>query len=225
MLIALLPTTTLARGWPGGGGGSTFNHLDIKTAGSFAYLDQNDNQKTVSISWTKANIIKYMKIYIGEGSTKNVVPTTTTSPNWGSAGRDESRIKVTALKTAPVRVVIEIPVTALGLTNATVSDVYDTNSQGVKVLEFEGVYHWNDRIPGVSNICPDKSGLDVKINSTALIDYAKYGTIEVKKVVENADGSVASNDNTTFSFRITSADGSFSETFSLKNGESKKYES
>lgn len=63
------------------------------------------------------------------------------------------------------------------------------------------------------------------ISSTALIDYAKYGTIEVKKVVENADGSVALNDNTTFSFKITSADGSFSETFSLKNGEFKKYES
>lgn len=226
MLIALLPTTTLAKDWPGGGGGSTFNHLDIKTAGSFAYLDQNDNQKTVGITWTKSNMIKYMKIYIGEGSTQNVVPATTNSSGWGSGGgSDENRISVKADKEAPVRVVIEIPVTALGLTNDKVSDLYETNAQGIKVFEYEGIYYWSDNIPGVSNICPNKSGLDVLISSTALIDYAKYGTIEVKKVVENADGSVALNDNTTFSFKITSADGSFSETFSLKNGEFKKYES
>ena len=31
------------------------------------------------------------------------------------------------------------------------------------------------------NICPDKSGLDVKIKSEAIIDYAKYGTIEIKR--------------------------------------------
>ena len=226
MLIALLPTTTLAKDWPGGGGGSTFNHLGIRTAGSFAYLDQNDNQKTVGITWTKSNMIKYMKIYIGEGSTQNVVPATTNSSGWGSGGgSDENRISVKADKEAPVRVVIEIPVTALGLTNDKVSDLYETNAQGIKVFEYEGIYYWSDNIPGVSNICPNKSGLDVLISSTALIDYAKYGTIEVKKVVENADGSVALNDNTTFSFKITSADGSFSETFSLKNGEFKKYES
>ena len=87
------------------------------------------------------------------------------------------------------------------------------------------VYHWDDRISGVSNICPDKSGLDVKIKSEAIIDYAKYGTIEIKKVVENADGSTSSDKNTSFYFRITSADGRFSETFTLKNGESKKYQS
>ncbi len=129
MLIALLPTTTLAKDWPGGGGGSTFNHLDIKTAGSFAYLDQNDNQKTVGITWTKSNMIKYMKIYIGEGSTQNVVPATTNSSGWGSGGgSDENRISVKADKEAPVRVVIEIPVTALGLTNDKVSDLYETNA-------------------------------------------------------------------------------------------------
>lgn len=222
MLIALLPTTTLAKDL----GSSTFNHLDIKTAGSFAYLNQNDNQKTVGITWTKSNMIKYMKIYIGEGSTQNVVPATTNSSGWGSGGgSDENRISVKADKEEPVRVVIEIPVTALGLTNDKVSDLYETNAQGIKVFEYEGIYCWSDNIPGVSNICPNKSGLDVLISSTALIDYAKYGTIEVKKVVENADGSVALNDNTTFSFKITSADGSFSETFSLKNGEFKKYES
>ncbi len=60
--------------------------------------------------------------------------------------------------------------------------LYDTNAQGQKVLlSLKNVYHWDDRISGVSNICPDKSGLDVKIKSEAIIDYAKYGTIEIKR--------------------------------------------
>ncbi len=50
MLIAMLPTTAFAGygdRWPGGGGSSKFNHLDIKLDGSLAYLNQNDEQKTV----------------------------------------------------------------------------------------------------------------------------------------------------------------------------------
>ena len=230
MLIAMLPTTAFAGyggdRWPGGGGSSKFNHLDIKLDGSLAYLNQNDEQKTVKITWNKQNMMKYMKIYIGEGSTTNVVPSSIHDPDWGwGGGNDETRIDVSAKKTDPVRVVVEIPVEDLGLNEWEVSSLYDTNAQGQKVLEFENVYHWDDRISGVSNICPDKSGLDVKIKSEAIIDYAKYGTIEIKKVVENADGSTSSDKNTSFYFRITSADGRFSETFTLKNGESKKYQS
>ena len=154
------------------------------------------------------------------------MPSSIHDPDWGwGGGNDETRIDVSAKKTDPVRVVVEIPVEDLGLNEWEVSSLYDTNAQGQKVLEFENVYHWDDRISGVSNICPDKSGLDVKIKSEAIIDYAKYGTIEIKKVVENADGSTSSDKNTSFYFRITSADGRFSETFTLKNGESKKYQS
>ena len=183
MLIAMLPTTAFAGyggdRWPGGGGSSKFNHLDIKLDGSLAYLNQNDEQKTVKITWNKQNMMKYMKIYIGEGSTTNVVPSSIHDPDWGwGGGNDETRIDVSAKKTDPVRVVVEIPVEDLGLNEWEVSSLYDTNAQGQKVLEFENVYHWDDRISGVSNICPDKSGLDVKIKSEAIIDYAKYGTIE-----------------------------------------------
>ncbi|MGI5896596.1 MAG: MSCRAMM family protein [Oscillospiraceae bacterium] len=230
MLIAMLPTTAFA-GYngdrrPGGGGSTEFDHLDIKLDSSLAYLNQNDEQRTVKFTWNKQNMVNYMEVYIGEGSTTNVVPSSTSDPAWGwGGGNDETRLDVSAKKTDPVRVVVKIPVEALGLEEWEVSSLYDTNEQGKKVLEFENVYHWDDEISGVSNICPNKSGLDVKIKSEAIIDYAKYGTIEIKKVVENADGSTSSDKNTSFSFRITSADGSFSETFTLKNGESKKYES
>lgn len=233
LVLILIPSSSLAAT------SDYFYHLDIQTAASFAYLDNNGQTKTFSISWTKQRIMDWMEIYVGEGSTTDVVPTSLNSRNWGQGSGGEYRINGQWLKSAPVRVIITIPVKSVNISESAVSPNYKTNAQGQKIFEFEMVYHWGDTIQGESNICPmgpiygkekdqnsTMTGLDVKIQAKSLLDYVKYGTIEVRKLVKDAQGNIVSNDTTNFSFTLKSADGTtVNESFRLQSGKEKIFTS
>ncbi|TPF71572.1 DUF11 domain-containing protein, partial [Bacillus sp. D12] len=167
-------------------GSTTFNHIDIRSAGSVTYSLDDGTPITIKIKVTE-EMAKAVKIYVGNTEADAMKKETplNVSPVDNEHGF-EWRYEGTFNKRQYYNIVFTF--------------YLDADADGVEEeYIFEKVYQWTNTS---ANLCPDKSGLDIEISAAALGNIVTMGKIDLSKIVDG----VSASDYKSFDFIVVNSE-------------------